>query len=224
MEGERAAPEPEIQAFTADQVCRLTGLSRAQLSHWDRTEFFVPRYVDTEGGRPYGRVYSFRDVVGLRTLAILRNEHDVSLQQLRKVGAQLAQLEEAPWASIRFYLAGRDVVFENPSTGKLEATRSGAQTVLQLDLEPIAREVQDRVSALRRRDPKQLGHVTRHRHVAQNTPVMAGTRVPVAAIRSLSAAGHDADAILREYPRLAPEDVRATPGHGVKKSRRRGPG
>jgi uncharacterized protein (DUF433 family) len=224
MEGDRSAPEPEIQAFTADQVCRLTGLSRAQLGHWDRTRFFVPRYVDTEGGRAYGRVYSFRDVVGLRTLAVLRNEHDVSLQQLRKVGAQLAQMEEAPWASLRFYLAGREVVFENPSTGKLEAARPGSQTVLELDLEPIARAVQDRVSELRRRSPKQLGHVTRHRHVVQNTPVMDGTRIPVAAIRSLSAAGLDVDAIVREYPRLAPEDVRAAAAQGARKSRRRGPG
>ena len=224
MEGDRPTPEPEIHAFTADQVCHLTGLSRAQLSHWDRTQFFVPRYVDTEGGRPYGRVYSFRDVVGLRTLAILRNEHDVSLQQLRKVGAQLAQMEEAPWASLRFYLAGRDVVFENPSTGKLEAARPGAQTVLQLDLEPIARAVQERVNEYRRRAPKQLGHVTRHRHVVQNTPVMDGTRIPAAAIRSLSAAGLDADAILREYPRLTPEDVRAAATHGGRKSRRRAAG
>ena len=140
MERERGTPEIENEVFTASQVCRMTGLSRAQLSYWNKTAFFVPRCARAASGRPRGRLYSRRDVAGLRTIAILRNEHKVPLQQLRRMSAQLAQLEDAPWASLQFYLAGRGVVIENPATGKLEATGPGAQGVLELGLAPIPRE------------------------------------------------------------------------------------
>lgn len=76
-----------IVAFTADQVCQLTELTKRQLGYWDRTAFFPPHYADGNRRRPFSRIYDFRDVVGLRTLALLRNKHNVPLQQLRKAGA-----------------------------------------------------------------------------------------------------------------------------------------
>ena len=78
----------ELMAFSADQVSRLTGLSTWQLRHWATTDFFLPEYRD-ETRRYFERVYSFRDVVGLRALAKLRKEHRVSLQELRRAGTWL---------------------------------------------------------------------------------------------------------------------------------------
>jgi uncharacterized protein (DUF433 family) len=40
-----------------------------------------------------------------------------------------------------------------------------------------------------------------------NAPVLAGTRVPTAAVWNLHRAGYAVGAILREYPRLKPADV-----------------
>jgi uncharacterized protein (DUF433 family) len=64
----------ETLAFTAENVCKLTGLSARQLAYWDATDFFSPELLDEHRRRAFGRLYSFRDVVGLRariaTLAI----------------------------------------------------------------------------------------------------------------------------------------------------------
>jgi DNA-binding transcriptional MerR regulator len=83
-----------VSAFTAEQVERLTGLTKSQLRYWDRTGFFRPTYVDA-GRRVYGRIYSFRDVVGLKTLGILRNANKVPLQHLREVAKSLSHLKDA---------------------------------------------------------------------------------------------------------------------------------
>jgi len=55
-----------ILAFSADDVCRVTGLSQRQLAYWDKTGFFAPEFASPKE-RPFARVYSFRDVVGLRS-------------------------------------------------------------------------------------------------------------------------------------------------------------
>jgi uncharacterized protein (DUF433 family) len=45
--------------------------------------------------------------------------------------------------------------------------------------------------------------------VLNNTPVVAGTRVPTEAIWNFHEAGYDTDAIIREYPQITAADVRA---------------
>ncbi len=78
-----------ISAYSEYHVERLAGLSRTQLRYWDKTGFFSPRFGMRIDAAPYSRVYSFGDVVGLRTLAILRKEHRVSLRHLRQVADRL---------------------------------------------------------------------------------------------------------------------------------------
>jgi DNA-binding transcriptional MerR regulator len=85
----------------------LTGLSARQLRYWDETEFFSPALLDEYKRRAFGRIYSFRDVVGLRTIAILRNLHRIPLQELRRVGAWLKDNHDEPWSRLRFALEGR---------------------------------------------------------------------------------------------------------------------
>ncbi len=34
----------DFSADTVDQACRLTGLTRRQLTYWDRTGFFSPTF------------------------------------------------------------------------------------------------------------------------------------------------------------------------------------
>src|SRR5690606_6781969 len=106
----------ELLGFTAEQASRIAGLSIRQLEYWDKTGFFSPSKVGTER-RAYSPLYSFRDLVALRTIALLRNKHRIPLQQLRMVGAWLAEHHKPPWASLSLYAAGRDVFFEDPYTG-----------------------------------------------------------------------------------------------------------
>jgi DNA-binding transcriptional MerR regulator len=66
-----------IAAFSEEHVVRLTGLTHGQLRSWDRAGFFQPRYAYEDRHVPYSRVYSFQDVVGLRTIAVLMKEYKI---------------------------------------------------------------------------------------------------------------------------------------------------
>lgn len=199
----------ELIAFTTEHVCRLTSLSKRQVRYWDDTGFFSPTLIDEHRQRAFGRIYSFRDVVGLRTIAILRNKHKVPLQELRRVGAWLRREHQTPWSSLRFALRGRKVVFMDPLSGTpIEASGRG-QTVLSIGLLPIANEMGRAAARLRERQPDQIGKLERKRYVVHNAWVVAGTRIPTEAIWNFHEAGRSAKEIIGEYPRLTPEDVRA---------------
>ena len=195
-------PDPLDQfGFSIEQVCSLAGLSKRQLFYWDNTGFFSPEF--DSGGR---RVYSFRDLVALRTIAKLRER--VPLQELRKIGVWLHKKHDTPWASLRFYLAGRTVHFRDPATQSLVAAKPEGQLVC-IEMQEIVNETRALVNTRRRRDKRQLGRIEKHRGVARNAPVLAGTRIPAQAVWNFHEAGYETDAILKEYPSLTPKDVRA---------------
>jgi uncharacterized protein (DUF433 family) len=197
----------EIVAFTTDHVRRLTGLSTRQIRYWDDTEFFSPTMVDGYRKRAFGRIYSFRDVVGLRTIAVLRKK--LPLQELRRVGEWLRQHHEAPWSTLRFALAGRKVVFFDPVTSVPTEPRGKGQTVLNVALDVIASEMRQAADKLKQRDAHQIGRIVRNRYVVHNAWTIAGTRISTQAIWNFHRAGYDSDAILKEYPRLKAQDVAA---------------
>ncbi len=204
----------EMLAFSLDHVRRLTGLSLRQLRYWDDTGFFTPQFGDQKRRRPYGRVYSFRDVVGLRTIAELRER--VTLQELRKIGAWLHEHYETPWASLRFYILGNKVFFDDPRTGVRTATDPAGQAALSVDvfeMEPVATNMREAAKRLRKRGPDEVGKITRNRYVMSNAPVLAGTRIPTSAIWHFHEAGYEPEAITRAYPQLSLDDIRAALAH-----------
>jgi len=196
-------------AFTAEHVSRLTGLSERRLRYWDKQGLFAPMYAEPNRRRPYSRVYSFRDVVGLRTLALLRDRHGVSLQRLRELGGWLVRHYDTPWSSLRFYVDGKNVFFVDPDSGVLLTTRPLGQAAIPFLMEEVARQTEEDANRLRERRPDQLGKIEQHRYVLHNAPVLAGTRIPTKAVWDFHRAGYDAAAIIAEYPRLTEADVRA---------------
>ena len=216
-----------VVAFTAEHVRQLTGLSRRQLAYWDRTGFFSPGQVAAESGGVRRRVYSFRDLLALGALARLRNRHRVPLQELRRVGRWLAERHAEPWSSLRFAVDRRHVLVGGLEGEALVVPLSSGQTALpppgaeESDPAALASELAAAAARLRERRPDEAGRVVRHRHVLRNAPRLAGTRIPTAALWRLHLAGHDELAILAEYPRLGPEDVRAALAHERGRGRRR---
>ena len=195
-------------AFGVDQVCSLTDLSRRQLRYWDDTGFFSP---ELDGGE---RVYSFRDVVGLRTIGQLRQT--VPLQELRKVGEWLCRTHETPWSSLRFFRSGRTVHFRDPATGDVVAANPREQRVC-IELEEIASEIREMIASRRRRSRSIEGRVERVRNVVRSRPVLAGTRIPVEAVWNFHQAGYSTDQIIREYPTLTAKDVEAAIAYKAEK-------
>jgi uncharacterized protein (DUF433 family) len=167
-----------LAAFSVDHAARVTELSKSRLTRWDKLGFFSPEYVgDDDRGNAYARVYSFVDLVGLRTLKILADEYRVPLSELRRAAKVLADMSDRPWSDI--------------------------------PLGPIAREVQRKTVELAKRNKSQIGKVERHRFVVHNATVIAGTRIPVAAVASFIRAGYSDRAIVAEYPTLTIKDIRA---------------
>jgi uncharacterized protein (DUF433 family) len=197
-----------ILAFTAEQVANLTGLSIRQLRYWDTTDFFHPSFRD-EVGKPFGRIYSFRDVVSLRVLSLLRNTYDVSLQELRKVQNWLADQPEATWGSGKFYVSGQRVYFYDPRTELIHQGKQPQQTVTPIELKEVVADTDERAKRLRERDSNDIGKVLRNRYISHNAPVLSGTRIRTSAIWDFHEAGYSVEEIIAEYPRLTKEDVKA---------------
>ena len=196
-----------IHAFSEDQVATLTGLSRGQLRSWDRGSFFKPRYAYEDRRSAYSRVYSFRDIVGLRTIAVLMRDYRISIQGLRKVAAELVRRGFDHWADTKLYVVKKEVHFRPPGTSDVEGTWTGQLAMLPVI--DVINDVQARVHELRQRREDQFGKVERKRFVAHNSPVVAGTRIPTATIRRFHEAGYSVEQILAEYPSLKAEDVQA---------------
>jgi uncharacterized protein (DUF433 family) len=199
--------ENVVKAFGEDHVTRLTGLSKGQLRAWDSAGFFSPRYAPEDRRQAFSRVYSFRDVVALRTIAVLMHEHGVSLRELRRVAKELGRRGFSDWATLKLYVVNRQVHFRSPGGPDVEGVWDG-----QLAMVPIVdvmADVETRVQNLFDRTREQRGKVEKHKFVVRNAAVVAGTRIPTAAIRRYHKAGYSVADILREYPSLTRADVSA---------------
>lgn len=198
----------QFLAMTTEQAARLAGLSEYQLRYWADTGFYTPS-ISNERGRPYGRIYSFRDVVGLRTLAILRQKFQVPLQELRKVGEWLEANYEQPWSSLRFFVAGGRVYFRDPALDVHRDAGNPEQTVIPIHLDEVAAATEAAADRMNERTPDEIGRIIRHRYTSHNYPIIAGTRIRAEAVWHFHQAGYTVDQILFEYPRLTPRDVEA---------------
>lgn len=201
-----------IAAFTEDQVQRLTKLTQRQLRYWARTGFFTPSYSADDSGRSGGRFYSFKDIVALRTLELLRVQNNVPLQHLRKVAEKLSHLKDDLWTKTTLFFANRKVAVVNPETGEFQEVVSD-QYLLPIELKKVMQDTSRDVEAMRRRSDDEIGHIAKRRDISRNAWVIAGTRVPVASVKRLHEDGLTADQIIAEYPDLTPNDVKAAIEH-----------
>lgn len=202
-----------IAAFSEDQVERLTGITTGQLRYWDRTRFFVPSYAAENRRSPYSRIYSFKDVASLRTISVLRNQHNVALQHLRKVAEKLRKLSDDGWTKTTLYVLGKRVVFHEPGTGKLQEVVGGQYVVPSVPLKTVFSDTRRDVEALGRRSSDKAGRIERSRYISHNAFVVSGTRIPVATIKRFAEDGYTVKQIMKEYPTLTEADIKAAIEH-----------
>jgi len=99
-----------VGGFGAKVVKDITGVSRMQLQHWDRTGVARPS-VKIGAGKGSRREYSFKDLVQLKVAKRLREE-GISLQKIRKALEYLRKNfpdVKAPLAELRFLTNGVDI-------------------------------------------------------------------------------------------------------------------
>ena len=197
-----------IVAFTEAQAKRLTGISLRQLRYWATHKFFEPSLKVVDPDLPAMRLYSFRDLACLKVINSLRNKAKIPLQELRRVKERLSHLGDDLWAKTTLYVLGKRVVFKNPNTGEVEEVATG-QGVLEIPLRVITGEIETALRAMRERKSEAVGKIERKRGVAQNQPVIAGTRIPVRSIKAFADANYSVEEILKQYPTLTRDDVNA---------------
>jgi uncharacterized protein (DUF433 family) len=131
--------------------------------------------------------------------------HAVSLQELRKTATELVRRGYEHWADLKLYVLKRQVYFQEPGSRDIEGVWTGQLAMVSVI--DVIEDVETRVAALQKRDTSQIGQVARQKHVARNSSVIAGTRIPTAAIRRFYEAGYSKEQILRQYPTLSLDDV-----------------
>jgi uncharacterized protein (DUF433 family) len=201
-----------IAAFSEEQVQRITKLSKTRLRYWHKTGFFVPSFVEANPRLPYSRFYSFKDIVALRTLEMLRVKNNVPLQHLRKVAEKLAHLKDDLWTKTTLWVINRKVVFQEPGTGKPREVVSG-QYLIGYPLKKVVEDTRNDIEAMRKRPASEVGRIAKSQGICHSAFVVAGTRIPVRAIRRLHEDGYSVKQIIDEYPDLTPVDVRAALKH-----------
>lgn len=194
-------------AFAADRAARIAGVSAKQLREWDDKGLLVSRGAwPREAGE--ARFYSFRDLVELRVISRLRNEHGVPLQQLRKLRGWM-DAAGSSWATLKFYVQQRRLHFDDPQTGRQLTTMPFGQAVMPFDIAPIVEDTKARLMRERERRPDQIGRITRNRAVHANQPVIDGTRLLVSTVVGLRASGLKLREIADRFPGVELDDIRA---------------
>jgi uncharacterized protein (DUF433 family) len=186
-------------AFSTGQVARLTELSARQIVAWDTDETYQPSLLRRPGRYPFGRIYSFDDVIALRVLAHVRGRvSDRGLRELARWLKQQAALTSA-----------RRPLYIDPA-GHVSFIETAADGVVPIDIASIVTDAERRLHHLQtERDPCDIGVIRRNRYVLRNEWVVAGTRIPVWMIQELSASGSSTQDIVREFPILTDTDVEA---------------
>ncbi|AKK04561.1 MerR HTH family regulatory protein/Protein of unknown function (DUF433) [Corynebacterium mustelae] len=187
--------------YTIDVAAYLSGASKDQLQRWARNEILVPE-INPE--RP--KIYSFRDIVALRTIAKLRVNN--SLQRIRSAIARLSDYDLTEHLSeYKFATDGKSVkVFDEDNAHFLNLSKNPGQWDL-VNLEDIyapfmnmqGREVPDL------RNPAQGIEINPQR--LSGTPTIEDSRVPYDLIVDLFHDDMSAEEIAEEYPTISLESV-----------------
>lgn len=182
----------------------LSGASLGQLAHWRRETASGPVLVpEVSAVKPV--LYSFRDVVALRTFVFLRK--DVSLQKIRVAVGNLRSFGELGHLSEYTLDAdGASIVLVKHNEAMDLVTRPGQMVMAQMSdvLRPFVNRSDVEVPALLQPRP----HITIDPEVRLGHPVIAGTRVPYESVASLIADGVSPSKVREYYPAVGPTAAR----------------
>lgn len=188
-------------AYEVKLAAYLSGVTISQLEGWAQKDIFQP---EIQQARP--KIYSFRDLVALRMLAILR--HNLSLQKIRQSLDALRDQDFTDHLSVyRFATDGKRIMVHTDE-GFMDLTKNPGQWELY-DFQKIyesftnfkGRQVPNLLNPHEGIEvsPGRLG----------GEPTVTGTRVSYELVRDLTAGddGMTADEIEEFYPTISSRHV-----------------
>jgi DNA-binding transcriptional MerR regulator len=136
--------------YTTAQVKVLTGLSTRQINYFDQTGLLRPS-VQKAKGKGSLRYYSFRDLVALKMIAVLREKSGVSLQAIRKAVDEIQHIEGRMLSEVVLAVVGDDIVEilereEFMDLGRSLVKNPGQLVYLFIDVGTIYHTIQQAVS------------------------------------------------------------------------------
>src|SRR5262249_21172539 len=117
-------------------------LTARQVRYWDSTGLIRPS-VRTAKGRGSKRLYSFEDLVELRTVARLLGA-GVSLQKVRRGVKHIREVRDVarPLASLRFLVDGGGVFISSEETQRWEDALNGGQVLLLVPVDQVWKDTE----------------------------------------------------------------------------------
>lgn len=195
-------------AFPVPIASVLTGATVPQLAYWRKHTGSAEPLLIPEGKRSGRFLYSWMDVVALRSIVYLRQEK--SLPRIRRAVARLRQIETQDWTHLSAYrlVATASTILVKTPDGQLLDLESKPGTVmdevLMSDvLAPFQTHDGRPVPALERPRPR----LTVDPGVLGGYPVIAGSRVPFDVVACLAEDQLMPNEIVAIYPSVDPEAV-----------------
>ncbi len=142
-------------AYMLETVARVTGASVKQLIHWDLSGLVSPS-IAAAHGKGTRRVYSFLDILAIKTAVTLRRE-GISLQKVRRCIRYLRDHQpevEQPLAGLNLVTDGASVFLlsQDPREAwrdrQIVDTLAGGQMLLMVPIGRLACEAQRDVARI----------------------------------------------------------------------------
>jgi len=136
-----------LDGFTAAQACELTGCTPHQLRYWDKVGLVEPSIQTTDGRPGRRRIYSFRDLVGLRVVKSLL-DNGLSIQRVRRAWDYLRRTGDMDeqLSNVKLITDGHSIfAVAHDEDEILDALRQG-QLAFFVKIDEIAQDVEDDVT------------------------------------------------------------------------------
>lgn len=136
--------------YNTKLVSKVTGASPRQMEYWDRTGLVKPS-VQPAVSKGIPRLYSFTDLIQIKTVATLREE-GISLQKIRRciayLKAHLPEIER-PLAELRLLTDGETIFVLTDDPKVVVDTLQKGQLVWSFAIGKVVQEVREEVEKLR---------------------------------------------------------------------------
>lgn len=205
-------------AYPTHIAATLSGATQRQLAYWRRSLDNEP-LLAPELGKVSGRLlYSFRDVVALRTFVYLREQ--LPLQRVRRAVNKLRQLDDVDTLDARtglptrhlsqyeLYTAGESIVWRNERGEFIDLVEAPGSLRLQAVMEEVFGPFRNMQGAEVVALFEPLPNVQIDPDVQGGYPVIRGTRIEFDLVASLVADGVEPEAIASIYPSVTADAAR----------------
>ena len=135
----------ERKGYRTGLVLKVVGISYERLNYWAKIGFIKPSVQ--EGGRRARRLYSFADLIRLKTAKNLL-DNGISLQKLRKAMDYLKRCEpqiKEPLSQLKFLTNGRSLFTLTGDSGKAIDILNQNQLVWSIAIGKISNEARKEV-------------------------------------------------------------------------------